>query len=125
MLLTSPLTTLHKFTKPQSAALKKLGLKTVRDLLFFFPYRYLDFSKVTTIRELQTGEASSIQVTIKNISGRFSFKSHLSIAEAAVSDDTGSIKVVWFNQGYLAKHSQQATTCFFPALRITTTAVSN
>ena len=101
--LNSPIENLSKITKPQIAALKKLELFTVQDLLLHFPYRYLDFSKTKTIAELKPEESVSIKVKIKSISSRFSFRSHMSMAEAVVSDETGSIKVTWFNQAYLAK----------------------
>ncbi len=102
----NPLSTIEllpKLTKPQIAALKKLKIQTVRDLLFYFPYRYLDFSQVKNIRELKAGESVSIKVKVNQITSRFSFKSHITIAEAIVSDQTGPLKVVWFNQGYIAK----------------------
>jgi len=94
---------LSKLQKPHLAALKKLGIFTARDLLLYFPYRYLDFSQTRQIKDLKPGENVSLKVTIKNISSRFSFRGHMSMAEAVVSDDTGSLKVVWFNQPYLAK----------------------
>ena len=90
-------------SKLQLATLKKLGLLTVRDLLFYLPYRYLDFSKVSPIKDLKAGENVSIKATIRSIGSRFSFKGRMSLAEAVVSDDTGSLKVTWFNQPYLAK----------------------
>ena len=101
--INSPLTEILKLTKPQIAAFKKLGLTITRDLLMHLPYRYLDFSKTVEIKNLKPGEDISIKVKIKSISSRFSFRSRLSLAEAVVSDDTGNIKVVWFNQAYLAK----------------------
>ncbi len=104
MQLNSPIENLPKLQKPQLAALKKLGLDSVQNLLLYFPYRYLDFSQTRVIADLKPGENVSLKVKIKQISSRFSFKSHLMLAEAVVSDDTGSIKVVWFNQPYLAKN---------------------
>ncbi len=98
-----PLSEILKLTKPQIAAFKKLNLLTARDLLFNLPYRYLDFSKTAKINQLRAGENFSIQVKIKSINSRFSFKSRMSLAEAVVSDDTGSLKVTWFNQSYLAQ----------------------
>jgi ATP-dependent DNA helicase RecG len=94
------------------AALKKLGLNTARDLLFYFPYRYLDFSKVSTIKDLQAGENVSLRGTIKSIGSRFSFRGRMSLAEAVVSDETGSIKIVWFNQPYLAKNLKKGDEIF-------------
>lgn len=92
-----------KLTKPQIGALKKLEVLTARDLLMYFPYRHLDFTKTKNIAELVPGENISLKVTIKSITSRFSFHGRLSLAESVVSDETGSLKVVWFNQGYLAK----------------------
>ncbi len=101
-----------KLTKPQIAAFKKLGLHTAKDLLFHLPYRYLDFSKTVKINELKPGENFSIQVKIKNISSRYSFRGRMSLAEALVSDDTGNLKVVWFNQSYLAKNLKPGDEIF-------------
>ncbi len=101
--LNTPIESISKLQKPQIAALKKLGLLNVQDLLLHFPYRYLDFSQVKQIKDLKPDEPASIKVTIKSISSRFSFRGRMSLAEAVVSDDTGSIKIIWFNQPYLAK----------------------
>ncbi len=99
----TPIENLTKLQKPQIAALKKLGLNSVRDLLLYFPYRYLDFSSVKPIANLETQEMVSIQGKIKSIGSRFSFHGRMSLCEALISDETGTIKIVWFNQPYLAK----------------------
>lgn len=101
--LSSPAETLSKLTKPQNAALKKLEIFTVKDLLLHLPFRYQDFSQTKNISELKPGENVSIKGRIKSISSRFSFRSRMNLAEAIVCDDSGCVKVVWFNQGYLAK----------------------
>ncbi len=101
-----------KITKPQIAALKKLGVFSVQDLLFYFPFRYLDFSKFSTISSLKPGGNVTIKGVIKNIESRFSFRSRMSMAEAVISDETGSIKVIWFNQGYLAKTLKKGEEIF-------------
>jgi ATP-dependent DNA helicase RecG len=110
--LSTPITSIPRIIKPQIAALKKLGINSVQDLLFYFPYKYLDFSKLVKIKDIKPGENITIRGKIKSIQSRFSFHGRLSLAEAAVSDDTGSIKVVWFNQGYLAKTLQKGEDIF-------------
>src|SRR4051812_43446540 len=95
--LKSPIEDLIKLQKPQIAALKKLEIFNARDVLLHFPYRYLDFTQVKTISELKEGENVSLKATIKSISGRPGFYGRMALAEAVVSDETGSIKVVWFN----------------------------
>lgn len=101
--LNSKISEIFKLTKPQLGALKKLEVLTARDLLMYFPYRHLDFTKTKNIAELVPGENISLKVAIKSIGSRFSFHGRMSLAESVVSDETGSLKVVWFNQGYLAK----------------------
>lgn len=100
--LFAPIESLPKTHKPHIAALKKLGILTVQGLLLHFPRRYLDFSKLEKIKNIQAGQNVTIKGTIKSIGSRFSFRGRMSLAEAVVSDETGSIKVVWFNQPYLA-----------------------
>lgn len=95
--------TLQALRKPQVTALKNLRVFNLQDLLLYFPFRYLDFSKNKKINELTLGENVTLKVVIKSIGSRFSFRGRLSLAEAIVSDSTGSLKVVWFNQSYLAK----------------------
>lgn len=101
--LTSTIDQLPKITKPQIAALKKLGILNIENLLFYFPFRYLDFSQNKKIKDLKPSESVSIKATLKIVKSRYSFRGHRPLAEAIVSDDTGSIKVTWFNQAYLAK----------------------
>ena len=84
-------------------ALAKAGIKQIRDLLFYFPRRYIDFSQIVNISDAKTGQTVTVRGTIKSIGARFSFRARISLAEAVISDDTGSLKVVWFNQSYLAK----------------------
>ncbi len=78
-----------------------IGILTIRDLLFYFPRRYDDYSNVVKIVNLRPGLVS-IEVIINQISGRY-LRRGLHITEALVSDSTGSIKLIWFNQPYRAK----------------------
>ncbi len=102
MNLNSPIEELPRLTAPIARSLRKLEIKTVRDLLFYFPYRYEDFSKIRNIIDVRRDEQVSIKGVINQIKPIFGFGAHRSRAEAIISDDTGSIKIVWFNQYYLA-----------------------
>jgi len=81
--------------------LERLGIRTVRDLLFHFPFRYEDFSRVYTIAELEPGQHATIQGTIEDVKDRRSFRRRMTITEAQIADETGTIRAVWFNQPYL------------------------
>jgi len=81
--------------------LSKLGLKTIRDLLFHFPTRYEDFSRIVPIADVKPGESVTIHGTVVRVDTRHSWRRRFVIIEATIEDETGSIKATWFNQPYL------------------------
>lgn len=86
-----------------SSKLKRLGIYTVRDLLYYFPFRYEDFSQVSKIDDLQPGQLVTIAVQIEMIGAKRSPRRRLVLTEAVVTDDSDRLKVIWFNQPYIAK----------------------
>ena len=100
----SPVDRLRGVDTKTSARLQRLGVSTIRDLVYLFPRRHNDYSNVAKISELAPGEEQTIVGTIweareTNLGHRGKFKA----TEAVVSDETGNIRVVWFGQSYLAK----------------------
>jgi ATP-dependent DNA helicase RecG len=79
----------------------RLGIRTVQDLLYHFPSRYEDFSQIYPINDLEPGQQATIQGIIEDVRVRHTWKKHLTIIEAFITDDTGRIRAVWFNQPYL------------------------
>ena len=96
---------LHGVGPKIAQRLKKLGVETVHDLLFYFPRRYEDYTVVSKINKLPNtiGEYKTIKVKIINITNRRTSRRRFTVTEAVVADETGSIKIVWFNQPYLTK----------------------
>lgn len=80
-------------------ALKRLGVETIRDLCYFFPRCYQDRSLIQPIRELKPDQDTTIrgEVLVLGIRPLRSVK----LFEMVVSDGTGMITAVWFNQPYL------------------------
>jgi len=87
----------------QKKALKKLHLKTMEDLLYYFPVRYGDVASVKHIRDVKAGDHAALYGTLTGLSTSKGFKSKISMAKGSLKDDTGSIELVWFHQPYLAK----------------------
>lgn len=88
--------------------LHKLNLKTIGDLLSYYPRKYDDFSDICKINKLSLG-LMSIKAVIKQVNGRY-VRGGLHITEAIAEDDTGSVRLVWFNQPYRSnsiKHYQK------------------
>jgi ATP-dependent DNA helicase RecG len=100
-LLDSPLIVVKGINEVLQKRFYKLGIQTVRDLLYFFPHRHLDYSKRAFINNLIVGQENTI---IANIwEAREVRLGSRRSAEATVGDETGNVRVVWFNQPYLAK----------------------
>ncbi|MEK7099768.1 MAG: ATP-dependent DNA helicase RecG, partial [Patescibacteria group bacterium] len=87
----------------QKKALAKLGLVTVRDLVYHFPARYEAAGPTGTIAGASTGDEVTLYGTIRKPETRKAWKSRRPIAEAWLEDASGRIKMMWFNQPYIAK----------------------
>lgn len=83
--------------------LEKLGLHKLEDLLYFFPRRYDDFSKMKPINQVRFGEELSVAGTVQKSQLR-EIKGNRTLFEAVISDGTGSLRVSWFNQPWLEKN---------------------
>jgi ATP-dependent DNA helicase RecG len=110
MKLHSPLTELKGVGEAQSKKFAVLGVKTVGDLLDYFPRAYDDYSEVTSIVRLKPGLVS-LQAEIKQVGGRY-VRRGLHITEAVASDKTGSVRLIWFNQPYRASAIKTGQTYF-------------
>jgi ATP-dependent DNA helicase RecG len=99
--LDSPITVVPGISSSLATKFGKLGVKTVRDLLYFFPHRHIDYSRLKFISQLAEGEEQTIVANVwqaqeTRLGGRRG-------TEAIVGDETGNIRVVWYNQPYLAR----------------------
>ena len=94
----------------QKKALYHLGVKTMRNLLYYFPTRYTDISEFRHINTLSDGDTATIIGIVSGLKTRKSFKSKIPMGEATVTDLTGKIHIVWFHQPYLAKMLREGTT---------------
>jgi len=101
MNLSTPIENIPRIGPQYQKKLKKLGIKTVRDLLFHFPHRYEDFSNLIPISEVKLGEIVSLQGKISEIGNTRTWKKRMILTQAIVEDKSGAIKVIWFNQPYL------------------------
>lgn len=89
--------------------LNKLGIRTLKDLLWHFPVRYEDYSRVLPIAEVEPGEKVNVQGEVLKIVNKKLFPKRMFITQALVRDDSGAINAVWFNQPYIANSLQEGT----------------
>ncbi|MEK7664251.1 MAG: ATP-dependent DNA helicase RecG [Patescibacteria group bacterium] len=101
--LQTPIEELPKIGLAYQKKLKKLGIETVKDLIFYFPSRYEDFSNVIPIKKVRVGYNACVQGRILEVKHAKTFRKWMDITQMLIEDETGSIKALWFNQPYLVK----------------------
>lgn len=110
--LATPISELSRVGKTSAKRLEYLGIKTAGDLLYYFPFRYEDYRTLLPIAQLRAGELVTICGQVELIANKKSFKSRKTITEALVSDKSGSVRIVWFNQPYIVKNIQVGDVLF-------------
>jgi len=101
MNLSTPIEKIPRIGPIYQKRLKKLGIKTLRDLFFHFPHRYDDFSNIIPIAKVQLGQTCCVQGRILEIKNTRTWRKRMFLTQAIIEDDTAAIKAVWFNQPYL------------------------
>ncbi|HYE59809.1 MAG TPA: ATP-dependent DNA helicase RecG [Candidatus Kapabacteria bacterium] len=104
MQLTTSVAELNRVGHMMASRLRHLGIVTVRDLLFYFPFRYEDYSHVASIKNIKEGEQVTIRGSIELIANKRSPRKRTVITEAVVADATDRIRLVWFGQPFIAKN---------------------
>lgn len=101
--LQSPVSALHRVGGVLGKRLKQVGIETVKDLVFYFPFRYEDYRAVTAISELMEADGITVKGKIELIASRRSPRKRKMLTEAVVSDGTEQLRVIWFGQPYISK----------------------
>lgn len=103
MKLTDSLTAHVRVDLAHQKALKRLGVETVGDLLYHLPARYEDISDVQSVGGLEKGQEAVVYGQLSGLKTRKAWKSRKPIAEGYVEDGSAKMKIMWFNQPYIAK----------------------
>jgi ATP-dependent DNA helicase RecG len=99
--LTAPITRVRSIGTRSAARLLKLGIRTVRQLLWHLPSRYEDYSQVVPISQIEPGQKHSIHGEVISIANKFIWPKRMTITTATIRDESGAVRAVWFNQPYL------------------------
>ncbi|MDP2630677.1 MAG: ATP-dependent DNA helicase RecG [Candidatus Uhrbacteria bacterium] len=100
----APVSSLPRVGPALQKQLKKIGIETCKDLIFYFPYRFDDFSSCVRVADLGAGATVTVCGRVDMLINRRSRNRRMIVTEGLVSDESGSIKVVWFNQPFLIKN---------------------
>lgn len=103
MNLKTPVREADRIFKNYASRLEKLGIKTLEDFLYHIPFRYEDYSVISKISQVQPGEIVTIKGKVVEIKNVYT-KNFKKIQKAKVTDETGIIDIIWFNQPFLVKY---------------------
>lgn len=110
MTLESPLTEIKGAGDELAKKFAVLGIRSVQDLIEYYPRRYDDYSRVLPINRIKPGIVT-IKGIIKQSKGRY-VRRGMHLTEAVACDDTGSVRLIWFNQPYRAAALKAGTEYF-------------
>jgi len=85
----------------RAKVLEHLGLRTVGDALQFFPRKYVDRGDVVPIARVQADRDQTVRARLVDMRSRGPWAGNR--LEALIADDSGDLRVVWFNARFLAK----------------------
>ena len=98
---------------PKTAeALEKRGFRTLKDLLYYFPRSYEDYQSQTNIVDIKPGRVI-IRGKIRNLKNLHTRRRNFVITQGEIYDETGAVRVVWYNQPYRIKNFDEKTTYYF------------
>lgn len=112
--LETPVTAVKGVGNELAKKLAMLGVRNVGQLIDYLPRRYEDYSEVVPIREARPGPVT-IKAIVKQASGRYARRG-MHLTEAVVSDETGSMRLIWFNQPYRANGLKSGAEYYFSGL---------
>ena len=97
--LNAPLTVINGIGPKLSKTYESIGLKTLNDVLYYFPRRYDDYSLLKPINRVQIGDELTIIATVQSCSILTQARNHMTRVEVVVSDGTDFIRLIFFRRG--------------------------
>ena len=104
----TPITDIKGIGVKKQAALERMGIRSVNDLLFTYPRRHDDYSQLKPIGSLWYGEDVTIIGSVESVSTRSVRGGKMKIVEALISDKSGAIRATWFNQPWMENQLKKA-----------------
>lgn len=96
-----------RLTSVQQQALKRLGIASVRDLLYHFPTRFETAGGSSRVADLAPGTRVTLYGQLSKLEAKRLWRSKRPATEGWFEDGSGRVKVIWFNQPYIAKMTPQ------------------
>ena len=111
--LNDPVTKLRLVGPASEQALNHLGIKTIYDLLAYFPRAWDDLTQIQTISEIRPNEKINLKARVRKIADHRAWFRRMHLTEGLIEDETGSIIAVWFNQPFIKNYLREGKEYYF------------
>ena len=111
--LYSPVTSLQGIGPARAKQLEKLDIRTVYDLIAYFPRTYEDRTRMVDIRDLEIDVPACFEAMVIRAPRTSHIRKGLSITKLAVADHTAKLELVFFNQPYAAEQLKYGESYIF------------
>jgi len=111
--LNNPIEKYPRLQQKLVPALERLGIHTIKDLLYHLPFRYDNFSEMTEIENLAPDKTYTVHGQVVSSHLVYMRFKQMTIFEAVIQDDTGTIRAQWYNQPFLARAIKEGVTANF------------
>ena len=109
--LDAPVSALKRVSGANEERLGRLGVKTVRDLMYLLPNRHHDYTNIRKVCDLEPGLEQTVHVKVRQSSVTRHGTSRKS-TQAVVGDASGNVRVVWYNNPYMAQNLRPGTEVY-------------
>ena len=96
----------------KAEVLRKAGIRNLRDFFYNLPRDYDNYTAGVPIRDIRPGKVV-VKGQISDLKSRRAKRRNLSIVEGVVRDETGVVRVVWFNQSYRMRQFEEGREYYF------------
>ncbi len=107
-----PVSVLESVSERKAGRLAELGIESVLDLLTTYPRRYIDRTRQADVSGLQVGEEAAVLASVQSAHTRRA-RTGRAVVDVVVRDDTGRLKIVFFNQPWRSKQLEAGTEAIF------------
>ena len=112
MNLTESVETLKGVGPKTAETFHKIGIKTVRDLLYYLPRTYENYQGNVKIKDIRPGKVV-LKAKITDLKTSRTRRRNFTVTEGIIRDETDAVSVVWFNQPYRAKQFEKDKEYYF------------
>ncbi len=90
-------------TEREKSILAKNKMKTLEELVYYFPFKYEEAPRGKQISDIKTGDNVTIAGIVVDIESKKGFKTGIPFTRAIIKDETGTLEAVWWNMPFVAK----------------------